>query len=460
MKKMRIAKYYRVSQADRDLNEKSGKKESESISHQRNLIEDYIGNSEDLAVCEQEEFYDDGFTGTNFNRPGFERMIEKIRNGEITCVIVKDFSRLGRDYIETSKYMDRFFPITGVRFISINDHYDSGNIYGANVSLELAVKNIVNDFYSRDLSVKVKTAKFAKMKQGVLVNGMVPYGYQKDPKDHGRMIRDPETAKVVREIFDRFLSGMRPNHIAVLLNDRGYDTPASYYKRKHLKQGLFMNISKMSCWDGTMIKRILQNRTYTGAVVSHTSEHFFLHSSKSTPIPEEEWIVVEGMHEAIVSKEEYERAQGKFRKTEHRVKINGNYPLFKKVRCGVCGRSCRYDVRNPRSDPHMVFFCSYARSQTGEIRCSQDVIREEELHRLIWDELQRMIGLVKTMEVDSMQKAELYEDLERIRKSSNAIEFTREVADIALEKVVFHDKDHVELKWKFSESFLKMIGFI
>ena len=393
MAKWKIAKYIRLSQADRDLGSNDQKSESESISHQRNLIESFISGQADLMDCEQEEFYDDGYSGTNFDRPAFERMLEKIRRAEINCVIVKDFSRFGRDYIELGDYLERIFPVLGVRFISINDRYDSENYKGTTGGMDVVMKNIVYTYYSRDLSTKVKTAKRMRMKRGEIVNGMVPYGYQKDPKDHHHLILDPVTSKVVREIFDLFLSGTRPDHIAVLLNDRKYDTPAVYYRKNHPDQKLFKDIAKQSCWNGSIVKHILTRKAYYGAVVSHTMERTDWSSKKVTRIPEEEQIVVEGMHEAIVTKEEFLRAQERFRTGGHVVVVKGDYPLFKKVRCGVCGRSCRRDVRTKIRTPKFMFFCSYARSQNGEVRCSQDMIEEDTIMQIVWEKLKRLILL-------------------------------------------------------------------
>ena len=202
MSKWVIGKYIRLSQADQDLMKKENKSESESISHQKALIQNFINDSAELKDSMQYEFFDDGYSGTNFKRPSFERLLEKIKKGEINCVIVKDFSRFGRDYIELGDYLERIFPFMGVRFISINDHYDSNDYKGRTSGLDVVMKNIVYDYYSKDLSMKVKTAKYQKMKQGKYLGGHVPYGLMKDPKDKHKLITDPEAAAVVREIFD------------------------------------------------------------------------------------------------------------------------------------------------------------------------------------------------------------------------------------------------------------------
>ena len=172
MSKIVIGKYIRLSQEDRDLGD--DKAVSNSILHQKDLIQNYIKNNPELAGCPQYEFFDDGYTGRNFERPAFEKLLEKIRAGEINCVIVKDFSRFGRDYIELGDYLERIFPFLGVRFISVNDGYDSNDYKGTTGGLDVVMKNIVYDYYSKDLSVKVTTAKKQKMKKANTLEGIYP----------------------------------------------------------------------------------------------------------------------------------------------------------------------------------------------------------------------------------------------------------------------------------------------
>lgn len=243
MSKWVIGKYIRLSQADQDLMKKENKSESESISHQKALIQNFINDSIELKDSMQYEFFDDGYFGTNFKRPSFEQLLEKIKKGEINCVIVKDFSRFGRDYIELGDYLERIFPFMGVRFISINDHYDSLDYKGTTGGLDVVMKNIVYDYYSKDLSMKVKTAKYQKMKQGKYLGGHVPYGLMKDPKDKHKLITDPEAAAVVREIFDMAIAKMRLIDMARTLNERGVETPGQYYRHKYPGTKKFINSS-------------------------------------------------------------------------------------------------------------------------------------------------------------------------------------------------------------------------
>mgnify|MGYP004501563007 CR=1 FL=1 len=200
--------------------------------------------------------------GGSGNANKVERLLEKIKKGEINCVIVKDFSRFGRDYIELGDYLERIFPFMGVRFISINDHYDSNDYKGTTGGLDVVMKNIVYDYYSKDLSMKVKTAKYQKMKQGKYLGGHVPYGLMKDPKDKHKLITDPEAAAVVREIFDMAIAKMRMIDMARTLNERGVETPGQYYRRRHPGTKRFINSSDKACWTHTNLRTILKQGIY------------------------------------------------------------------------------------------------------------------------------------------------------------------------------------------------------
>lgn len=237
--------YIRLSQADFDLAKKEGKTESESISHQRDLIQRYIQSNPEFAGMPQQEFFDDGFSGTNFDRPSFERMLDKIRIGEINCVIVKDFSRFGRNYIELGDYLERIFPFLGVRFISINDQYDSNDYKGTTGGLDVVMKNILYDYYSKDLSVKVSTAKRAKMKRGEYIGLVhVPFGLRKHPSIKNKLELDPEAAGIVRHVFELAINGMKTAEIAAQLNEEEVVTPGAYFQKTHPDTRKFRNTTE------------------------------------------------------------------------------------------------------------------------------------------------------------------------------------------------------------------------
>ena len=196
-----IAAYQRISRADGDLG-KDGKDKSNSIENQKELIQRYISCKESLQNVPVMDFVDDGYTGSNFDRPGFQQMMDGVRNGKIDTIIVKDLSRFGRDYIGVGEYMEQIFPLLGVRLIAINDNYDSNNYKGITLGMDVIVSNLVNTMYCRDAGKKLRTANQVKWRKGITTASAAPFGYQFDPDKKGAFIVDPPAAKIVRRIFD------------------------------------------------------------------------------------------------------------------------------------------------------------------------------------------------------------------------------------------------------------------
>ena len=408
MSKWVIGKYIRLSDADRDLMKKEGKTESESVSHQKALIQNFVNEKDELKDCEQYEFFDDGFSGTNFDRPSFEKPIEQIKKGKINCVIVKDFSRFGRDYIELGDYLERIFPFMGVRFISINDHYDSLDYKGTTGGLDVVMKNIVYDYYSKDLSVKVMTAKRAKMKRGLYIGGHVPYGYRRCKDDKHRIEIDPEAAEVVREIYDAALDGMRTVDIAEQLNDKGYETPSAYYRRMHPGTKKFANASKLSCWNIYSVNSILQNKVYYGAVVGHKREAIAPCSTHTVSVPEDEQIMVENCHPAIVSKEVFLEVQKRFRK-QNPQKDDRRYkkerPLVGKTICGTCGRSMNFRAYVAYGREYSYILCPHAKHQKAG-QCCRKYCREADVNEMVWQSIRNLMDLAENAAKNVKKKAD------------------------------------------------------
>ena len=388
MSKMVIGKYIRLSQEDRDLGD--DKAVSNSILHQKDLIQNYIKNNPELVGCPQYEFFDDGYTGRNFERPAFEKLLEKIRAGEINCVIVKDFSRFGRDYIELGDYLERIFPFLGVRFISVNDGYDSNDYKGTTGGLDVVMKNIVYDYYSKDLSVKVTTAKKQKMKKGEYIGGHIPYGLMKNPEEKGKLMPDPEVAPVIVEIFGYALQKMRLKDIVATLNDKDYETPAAYYRRKHPGTKKYENSSALSCWTMDNVRNILQQEMFYGAVVQHKRERIGVGSKHTRAVPKDKQIIVEGMHEPIVSKEVFLQAQEIFYHWEDRKPAKArDFPLKGKVKCAVCGRSMSYRSNTIRGRDYNYFWCPLSKYQDGS-QCSKEYIREADVNEVVWQSIRQL----------------------------------------------------------------------
>ena len=302
-----IAAYQRISRADGDLG-KDGKDKSNSIENQKELIQRYISHKESLQNLPVMDFVDDGYTGSNFDRPGFQKMMDGVRSGEIDTIIVKDLSRFGRDYIGVGEYMEQIFPLLGVRLISINDNYDSSNYNGTTLGMDLVVSNLVNTMYCRDAGKKLRTANRVKWRKGISTASSAPFGYQFDPNRKGSYIIDPPAAKIVRRIFDLAILGLGTREIAMALNDENAPVP-SVYNREHKAYGkeTTYTIAPVILWDSSRVWKILTAYVYTGAMVLGKSQRLISGKKIIRIVPKGQQYITEGTHEAIVSREEFEK---------------------------------------------------------------------------------------------------------------------------------------------------------
>lgn len=299
MKKYLIAIYLRLSKED-----DKWKEESNSITMQRAFLRKYV--EENFLDYEIVEFCDDGYTGTNFERPGMQEMLERIRNGEIKCVIVKDFSRFARDYIELGSYLEQIFPFLGVRFISINDGYDSARTQGGIADIDINFKNLLYDLYSKDLSGKVRSALSIRKEKGQYVSANSPFGYEKDPNDRHALLIAEDEAKVVRKIFSLALEGRTSLEIAKLFNETGVKTPIEF----KIEKGKTSRTPKGDrfLWSGSTICKILRNEIYIGNIVQKKYTKDFV-GGKNHLNPRGDWLVFYGHHEPIIEKEVFNKVQ-------------------------------------------------------------------------------------------------------------------------------------------------------
>ena len=335
-----IAIYMRLSQDDGDFD-----LESNSIVNQRHMLHAYI--AEHFKDYELLEFQDDGYTGTNFNRPGISELLDRVRDGKINCIIVKDLSRFSRDYIEAGSYLEQIFPFAGVRFIAINDGYDSDCYKGSVAGMDTAFKNLMNDLYCKDISVKVKSALQVKKEKGLLANGSCTFGYFKDSKDRYKLLIDEEEAAIVRRIFQMTLDGVSSHGIAKQFNAEGIKTPIEY----KIERGIATMTPKGEHfeWDGSTICHMLRNATYVGDYVYDKYETPEV-GGKTRLKPRSEWKVFKNHHEAIIDRDTFERIQ-KSRGTKNAVK-HERHPLIGRMECGHCHRSLKIArQKNP------YFFC-------------------------------------------------------------------------------------------------------
>lgn len=373
MEKYKAAAYMRISNDDGD------KQESQSIASQRTIIESYVNKNPDIKLVD--EFVDDGYTGTNFNRPSFKKLIQAIEDGRINCVIVKDLSRFGRDYIEVGQYLERYFPVNDVRFVAINDGYDSQN---SNASDEfiLPIRNVMNAHYSKDISKKVRTAFRAKQSQGEFVGAFASYGYKKHPNDKHKLIVDDDAAEVVRRIFNMYNSGKGKLSIAKILNDERIPCPSEYKKLKGLNYKNAHRLNYTSYWTYSTIARLLENEMYVGSMVQNKSIRKMIRG-RATKLEEAQWIVVKGTHEPIIDKEVWDVTQELLTKRTRQLDFDSEIGLFSGyIRCGDCGRA----FSKIRRRNNLFYVCGTYKRYSKNI-CPSHEVREDVLEQLLLDKL-------------------------------------------------------------------------
>ena len=373
-----IALYIRLSMEDLDLDEI--KQMSISVQNQIAHLHNYLMEHPDIEGEEVREFIDDGYTGTNMNRPALKEMLELVKKGRISCILVKDFSRFGRNYLEVGIYLEQIFPCLGVRFISVNDHYDSGESKGDVPGLEIVFKNIIHDYYSKELSAKVIQTKRNNAKKGCFMGAIPSFGYVKDPENKHKLIIDPESAKTVRKIFQYALEHNSYAYIASVLNSENVETPGMRLRRLGIvKSNTNEQAEKIAKWTPDAVRAILKNPVVTGSVVNHRVERTSLGIPNLKKVKKEDRIIVENMHEPIITKEEFEQVQAIYarRNQSYFVKhASGKiYPLRGLMVCGCCGKKM---TRNNKKNP--VYLCQYdavhEALKTGGVEIEEKTILE------------------------------------------------------------------------------------
>lgn len=384
------AMYLRLSRDDSDVgNVTDGngnvKSESNSIGSQRELIRAYIHEQQDIELYDI--YVDDGFSGSNFDRPEFKRMISDVEAGRVNCVIVKDLSRFGRDYIESGRYIQKVFPDLGVRFIALTDHYDSFHADAGESGIILPVKNFINDSYCRDISTKVKSQFEVKRKNGECIAPFAPYGYKKDENNKNQLIIDEYAGEIVKKIFEWKIEGMAVSAIAKKLNELGILSPKEYKKSIGCNyRGGFSGAVK-SLWSSSTIKRILTNEMYLGHLIQGKTEKINYKLKKSIKKPKEEWVKVENTHEAIISEDNFFIVQNLL-KTDSRISLTTEKSsLFTGILfCGDCGEQMIRRLNKYKDTQKVYYICSTKNRGEG---CTRHSIEEEKLKELIIEAIRR-----------------------------------------------------------------------
>lgn len=379
--------YLRLSRDDGD------KEESNSITGQRELLRDYISQRPEFR--EYAVRVDDGFSGSTFERPSFQKMIEDVKAGRTDCIIVKDLSRFGRNYLDAGEYIEKIFPFLGVRFIAVNDNYDSLGDKKASDDLIIPFKNLINEAYCRDISVKIRSQLEIKRKNGQFLGSFAAFGYLKDEQNKNKLVVDQYAADIVRDIFKWKLEGVSPQDIADALNKLGVLSPMEYKRSLGMKFTTSFKTNSKALWSAGTVIRVLKNPIYTGVLVQgkETTPSYKVH--KRITKDESEWSVIEDSHEAIISKIDFDSVQ-KVLKCDTRRSPGGKaVGLFSgMIFCGDCGASM---VRKtvPAGDKKYVYYICSAHKQDKS--CSPHRIRDNALEEIVLDSLTQHISEVVDM---------------------------------------------------------------
>lgn len=395
--------YLRLSKEDGDV-AGSETLQSNSIENQKEYIEDYLQSKPEIKIV---DFYvDDGYSGVNFDRPDFQRMLQDIKNKKIDCVIVKDLSRLGRNYIEVGKYIERLFPLLGVRFIAINDNFDSADDTAASNNIIIPFKNLINDAYCRDISIKIRSHLEVKRKRGEFIGAFAVYGYMRG-KDKNKLIVDPYAAEIVKEIFGMKMDGMSQQAIADELNSLGILSPAEYKKEQGSGYKTVFQTHSKAKWTAMAVMRVLTNEIYVGTLIQGKESTPNYKVKVREKKPREEWIRIENAHEAIISRADFEIISDIIQKDtrvstgKSAVSVYSGYLV-----CADCGCSMvRKKVRSGSLE-YVYYVCS-GNKKDKDI-CSSHRISENTLN----------MAITKTLQLHLKQLGDLQESIRYIRETS------------------------------------------
>ena len=387
----KAALYIRLSREDGD------KAESYSVSSQREILKEYLKQHPDIELYDI--YIDDGYSGTNFNRPGFNRMMEAVYNGNVNCVIVKDLSRFGRNYTDAGNYLDNIFVRYRVRFIALNNGLDtaSGNMNAAMQCISVGVTNVINESLAATTSVNVRGTLNVNRQQGKFIGSFPTYGYLKDPQDRHKLIVDEETAPIVKMIFEKFVAGESIIGITKDLNEMGVPNPSMYKKLKGLNYKHPSCRSNDGLWPDSSVRRILQNQMYIGNMVQGKNTTMSYKIKQCRSVPKEDWIIVEGTHDPIIDRETFDNAQALFNKHIRKSPNKKEVDLFSGfVRCSDCKRAMNKKTNTHSYGTYHYYRCVTARKMRKSA-CSNHTIRVDRLEQAVLVTIQKMIDTSVSM---------------------------------------------------------------
>lgn len=427
-----IALYKRLSLADGDVGA-GGKSESNSIERQGDLLRSFVASRREFTGVKTVDYVDDGYTGTNFDRPAFKKMMEGVKSGKIDTIIVKDISRFGRDYIGVGEYLEQLFPLLGIRFIAVNNNYDSSRHERTGLNLDMALNNLINTMYSRDIGKKLRCSNEIRWKKGYSTGSSAPFGYVFDPARKGRFMIDREAADIVRYIFDLALKGYGTSMIAYELNEKKLPIPSEYNRLHNIhgkKRQYTLTPDKI--WNSAKVWRILRSYEYTGAMVLGKSRVIMPGTDIVRNVPAEERYITENTHTPIVTREEWKRAQEVIRKKSAKsYEQKRDLPLKKKIRCGHCMRVMHYNMR--LDDPKV--WCREGVDMPKHSGCRNIRYSMEKIEKCVWPALHMFIKLMAALNgrIAEHEKEKYADNIKRddrfLQVRKERIELYREYAE-------------------------------
>lgn len=446
-----VAIYLRLSRDDSSTeggNDRDDNKvESNSIRSQRGLIRSFIKRQGNMEIYDT--YVDDGWSGTNFDRPEFKRMMKDMKDGHINCIIVKDLSRLGRDYIEVGRLIQKIFPAFSVRFIALTDHYDSLTADYNETSLVVPVKNFVNDSYARDISSKVRSHQKVKREKGEFIGAFAVYGYRKSKENKNLLVPDEYAADIVRKIFAWKIEGFSNLAIAEKLNGLGILSPMEYKKIQGEKFRTGFVTGVHTKWSAVAVKRILVNESYIGTLVQGKEEKVNYKVKKSVKKPEEEWTKVQNAHEAIIAKEDFEIVQDLMQIDIRAGNGERGAHLYTGILfCGDCREPMIRRVNRYKGKEKISFICA-TKNKGGN--CTRHTISEENLSKLVLIGLRQQVSLfmeknnvlahIEQMDINFEEVAAFDKEMERLQKEQDKYLFLRAGLYEDLKKEIITEED-------------------
>ena len=390
----RAAIYCRLSREDGD------KVESNSIASQKAICEDFIARHEDIElVCEP--FIDDGYSGVSFNRPHFKQLEDAIRKGSIDCIVVKDLSRFSRNYIDAGRYLEKLFPQLGIRFIAVNDAYDSLTGDPQSDSFVIPFKNLINDSYCKDISMKIRSSLEVKQKNGEFVGAFAPYGYMKSAENKNQLIVDEEVRETVQMIFSMYKDGISIGRIAARLIAMGVLSPMEYKHSQGVRYDTVFKTGETAKWTYKAIQRILTNEVYIGVLAQgkRGTPNYKVRVVQSKD--EAEWVKVENAHEALVSYEDFMAVKAMMKRDMRCAPDQDEAHLFSGfLFCGDCQQSMIRKTVPSKTKKYIYYVCStnkHSRSCSPHSISAKEV--EEKVFTAIHDQIELVINLEKALEL-------------------------------------------------------------